>query len=441
MMTRRFEQEGISPVVAQEEQTRRGLAALWAGRGWWGGLIACGLAALGQDALIGHGDEPGAGRFYLAAAVVLIVALFHPAWPWRRRAPDELPVLDATKPLPARTAAVETGNGHAPTNGSTAATANGVDHAAALAAGEPNGAPPAVLVRKVRGANGAQPVIVASTTAVATVPVPAAPARPQLAAWVPGAPAAPARRDARSVGPVGRPAAPGIGSGTGDAAPVAPAGPWGRWQATRARLGWRVTVPGLVLTAALAGLSASLLLKEIADPAGGWLWAAALITLLLTFAGAPGWPSGAGLLEGPEDDFFSRGVPRLSPRLEWALVAGLMIVALALRLWNLEYMPGIFGDEGERGMDARAINNGGTALLFGYGWWGVPNLYFYCVAAMLRLFGDNMVGDRMLSVISGAVAVFYVYRIGRLFWGPRAGLLAGALLAVSPLALQFSRLA
>ncbi|HUS16248.1 MAG TPA: PA14 domain-containing protein, partial [Chloroflexia bacterium] len=134
-------------------------------------------------------------------------------------------------------------------------------------------------------------------------------------------------------------------------------------------------------------------------------------------------------------------VPRLSPRLEWALVAGLMIVALALRLWNLEYMPGVFGDEGERGMDARAINNGNPALLFGYGWWGVPNLYFYCVAAMLRLFGDTMVGDRMLSVISGAVAVFYVYRIGRLFWGPRAGLLAGALLAVSPLALQFSRLA
>ena len=123
------------------------------------------------------------------------------------------------------------------------------------------------------------------------------------------------------------------------------------------------------------------------------------------------------------------------------LIGGILALALALRLVNLEYMPGIFGDEGERGMDARAIVEGRPALIFGYGWWGVPNLYFYCVAWMLRLFGDNMVGDRMLSVISGVLAVWFVYRIGRLLWGPRAGLIAGALLAVSPLALQFSRLA
>ena len=75
------------------------------------------------------------------------------------------------------------------------------------------------------------------------------------------------------------------------------------------------------------------------------------------------------------------------------LIGGILVVALALRLIDLETMPGIFGDEGERGMDARAIVEGRPALLFGYGWWGVPNLYFYCVAWMLRLFGDNMVGD------------------------------------------------
>jgi streptogramin lyase len=60
---------------------------------------------------------------------------------------------------------------------------------------------------------------------------------------------------------------------------------------------------------------------------------------------------------------------------------------------------------------------------------------------MLRVFGDNMAGDRMLSVISGVITVWFVYKIGRLLWGPRAGLIAGTLMAVSPLALQFSRLA
>ena len=232
------------------------------------------------------------------------------------------------------------------------------------------------------------------------------------------------------------------------AAPVARQSPawvarlqgWGAGLAAgRARLGWRVTVPGLALTAGLAGAATAVLLRDITDPLGGWLWAAALGVLLLTFIGVPGWPRGGGLLGGAKSDFFAPGVP--IPPLRWeALLAGIvLLVALALRLYNLEYMPGVFGDEGERGMNARAINEGNPALIFGYGWWGVPNLYFYIVSWMLRVFGDTMVGDRMLSVISGVLAVWFVYRTGRLLWGPRAGLIAGALCAVSPLALQFSR--
>ena len=79
--------------------------------------------------------------------------------------------------------------------------------------------------------------------------------------------------------------------------------------------------------------------------------------------------------------------------------------------------------------------------IFSYGWWGVPNMYFYLLTVSFHIFGDNLTGDRMLSAISGIVAVWYVYRIGRLLWGPRAGLIAGTMMAVSPLALQFSRLA
>ncbi|MGI8589270.1 MAG: glycosyltransferase family 39 protein [Chloroflexia bacterium] len=217
-------------------------------------------------------------------------------------------------------------------------------------------------------------------------------------------------------------------------------GLWALWQGIRGRWGWRITVPGLVLSLGLAGGATLLLRADIADARGGWLWAAALATLILTFAGAPRWPRGVGgLLPGPEDDFFGRGVPRPALRWEIVLAAGVIALALVLRLMNLEYMPGIFGDEGERGMDARAIVEGHPTLLFGYGWWGVPNLYFYWISWMLRLFGDNMVGDRMVSVISGVVTVWLVYRIGRLLWGPRVGLVAGALLAVSPLWLQYSR--
>ncbi len=344
----------------------RRVVAVWAGRGWWGGLIAMGLAAMGQQILVTQNDPTLASRYYILAALLLIAVLTHPDLSWLRRSKAETatPPEDATSTLPVR----------------RARTAQPIA--------------PALPVRRVRtaGAEAAAP-----TTARTIRPVPT-----------------PWTRLARL-----------------------PA----RWEAVRARLGWRLTAGGLVLTLALAAGAAAILQQDITDPRGGWLWAGALFALILTFAGAAGWPRGGGLLPGPKSDFFAPGLPRLTPRWEAVLVGCLLALALTLRLTNLEYVPGIFGDEGERGMDARAINDGQPANIFGYGWWGVPNLYFYLVSWMLRLFGDTMTGDRMLSVISGIIAVWFVYRIARLLWGVRAGLIAGTLLAVSPLALQFSRLA
>jgi 4-amino-4-deoxy-L-arabinose transferase-like glycosyltransferase/DNA-binding beta-propeller fold protein YncE len=181
---------------------------------------------------------------------------------------------------------------------------------------------------------------------------------------------------------------------------------------------------------------------NVVSPLGGWLWAGGLVALLVALLGVPGWPRGKSPLPGPRGDFFGPGVPNMSGRWAVVLIIVILLVAAALRLYNLEYHPGIFGDEGERGMDARHILEGNGALIFGSGWWGVPNLYFYLTAFFLGLLGDhNMVADRMLSVVSGLIAVLYVYRTGKLLWGPRVGLIAGALMAVSPLALQFSRLA
>ena len=219
-------------------------------------------------------------------------------------------------------------------------------------------------------------------------------------------------------------------------------GLWTRWQGLRGRWGWRLTLPGLAIALGLAGASVWVLRANIANTLGGWLWAAALVAFILTFAGAPRWPRGiGGLLSTPEEDFFGPGVPRLAFHWELVLAACMILLALVLRIVNLEYMPGIHGDEGERGLDALAIVEGHPTLLFGYGWWGVPNLYFYLMSWPLRLFGDNMVGDRMLSVLCGVVTVWLVYCIGRLLWGSRVGLIAGTLLAFSPLWLQYSRVA
>ncbi|MDQ5858088.1 MAG: glycosyltransferase family 39 protein [Acidobacteriota bacterium] len=170
-------------------------------------------------------------------------------------------------------------------------------------------------------------------------------------------------------------------------------------------------------------------------------WAAGLVVVVLASRGRGELGGSARLLPGPDDDAFAPGVPRLRRSHEVLLATAMLVLAAVLRFADLDNHPGIFGDEGERGLEARAIAEGRPVPFFGYGWWGVPNLYFYSVAALLRLLGDGLIALRMLSVLSGVAAVFFVYGIGRLLFGARAGLLAGTFLAVSPLALQFSRLA
>jgi 4-amino-4-deoxy-L-arabinose transferase-like glycosyltransferase len=211
------------------------------------------------------------------------------------------------------------------------------------------------------------------------------------------------------------------------------------WTALHTRLGRRATVIGMGLTLSLAGAALAVLWLDNGSPFGGWLWAFSMLAMLLTFLGAGGPPEKDSLLLSPRSDFYWLGQPRISARVETLLMVVLLAVSLALRVWNLETHPGYYGDEGERGLEGRSIYAGRSVNMFGYGWWSVPNLYFYVISWFMRVFGDGIVGDRMVSVASGMVMIWFVYRTARLLWGPRAGLLAGAMMAVSPLALQFSR--
>ena len=386
---------GERATIAEAEvksSTRRGramadaLRRVWAARGFFGGLLAIGLGAWGQATLINTGDGAAAFQLYALAVVVLILSLLNPSFDWARR--------------------LRRGSGV----GSVEATSAALSESES---GATEGDTVALTQATVPRTNGLSP-----ETPTTTTPLTVRKAGSRL---LPTSSQELARSSAARLQALPR-----------------------RFVALRERLGWKATVPGLVLTGALTLASLLILSADPPDrssPLGGWLWAGALVTLLLTFLGAPAWPRGNGLLLGPHDDFFAKGVTLIPARIEALLVGAVMLVGLLYRLVDLETMPGIFGDEGERGMNARAFNEGlpANTNLFGYGWWGVPNLYFYLMAPFMRVFGDTMVGARMLSVISGLVAVWFVYKTARLLWGPRAGLIAGLLMAVSPLALQFSR--
>ncbi len=212
----------------------------------------------------------------------------------------------------------------------------------------------------------------------------------------------------------------------------------------RARVGWPGTVLGLGIVAALAGGCAWLLGQDWGHPLAPWVWGGMLLALVLTFAGVGPWPKGAALV--PHDPAEPADEPPVS-RAEWLVVGVILLVAIVARLWNLEMIPtGPYTDEGDRALDARHVIqgepvNGATFQFFGTGWWGVPSAYFWLVGQSLRVFGDTFAGARMVHALSGIGAVWFTYRLGRVAWSPRVGLIAGALLAVSDFAIQFSRTA
>ncbi|HUS15074.1 MAG TPA: glycosyltransferase family 39 protein [Chloroflexia bacterium] len=215
-----------------------------------------------------------------------------------------------------------------------------------------------------------------------------------------------------------------------------------QYRALRARIGWAGTILGLAVVVALAALTAGLLLQDFQDERAPWIWLVTLAGLVLTFVGVR--PKAGGLM--PHDPAEPADDPPMT-RGEWLLLGVIMLVTVAVRLWSLDTIPmGPYTDEGDRAYDARHINQGVPVvdkpfIFFGTGWWGVPNLYFWLVGRSLVVFGDSLGGARMIHALAGIATVWFTYRLGRTIWSPRAGLLAGALLAVSDFAIQFSRTA
>lgn len=167
------------------------------------------------------------------------------------------------------------------------------------------------------------------------------------------------------------------------------------------------------------------------------LWLAALILLL---AGA--WLLGA----------VGRGSPRAataltiwsnSARNRWLEIgAFLLIFALAifLRTYRLNSIPpGIYVDETNGALDALYILEGRDVSPFGTGWYGTPNGFLYYMAGIFKLFGASWLSLKLVSLIAAILTVPAVYLLGRLMFGPLAGLSAMLLMAVSRWHLSLSR--
>ena len=158
------------------------------------------------------------------------------------------------------------------------------------------------------------------------------------------------------------------------------------------------------------------------------------------------WIAGIGLVLC---SFFFGGAlsfPRW-PTWEIALLGVLYLLALLSRVWNLTNFPdNIYPDEIMTGNVATQSYLSPTTpppSVFGTLWNGIdlPALWFWFVAAFLKLGGTSLAMLRLPAALFGAATVVPLYALIRGTWGRYAAIAGGAIMAFSASNVHYSRLA
>ena len=130
----------------------------------------------------------------------------------------------------------------------------------------------------------------------------------------------------------------------------------------------------------------------------------------------------------------------IQSRLELAGVVAIVVVAFLFRFIDLTKFPiVVHGDDGAVGVEARLILSGKITNIFGLGWHGFPELGFLPTALSLRVFGDNLFGLRMTSVVEGTLAVAIWYVVAKRLFSVRIAALSALILAMGQVAIGLSR--
>lgn len=159
------------------------------------------------------------------------------------------------------------------------------------------------------------------------------------------------------------------------------------------------------------------------------LWMSAMISAVLAVGGLPSRTS------------LHRWRRSLSEkRSEATIVSTIVIIALLLRVFpSGSYPRSMSGDEGVFAMQAVEMIDGNINNYFAAGIMGNINFWFASSAAVMSVFGETVGGSRLLSGIIGALALLPTYVLARKHFGRTTAMLTAVILAVSHIALFFSR--
>ncbi|HEV3128394.1 MAG TPA: glycosyltransferase family 39 protein, partial [Solirubrobacteraceae bacterium] len=139
-------------------------------------------------------------------------------------------------------------------------------------------------------------------------------------------------------------------------------------------------------------------------------------------------------LFGPRGRLPRRGEPDTSHNTALAVLAGLILAGLVLRL---AVPRGIWLDE------AISIHQAHLSLhdLFHNLYYGdrQPPLYHLTLWLTIRVFGDGEFAVRLPSLIAGTLVIPVLYELGRELYDRRTGLIAAAFAAISPILVWYSQ--
>ncbi len=199
---------------------------------------------------------------------------------------------------------------------------------------------------------------------------------------------------------------------------------------------WAIVVVGTIAAVAL-NVTAALMIKDQLDSIPGiYLWLASLLLI-----GATG--IAAGGLFGWSPRWRGGIIPagRNGRIVLLAVVVIILVVASASRLIALDKIPiGINADEGDRASTSIQIVRGDdTASIFDSGWYFISNMYFWLMAQLMKIIGIGFAQARVFGALASIVSVATVTWIGIRHFSVRVGLIAGGLLSLLALSLQFAR--
>jgi 4-amino-4-deoxy-L-arabinose transferase-like glycosyltransferase len=160
-----------------------------------------------------------------------------------------------------------------------------------------------------------------------------------------------------------------------------------------------------------------------------WLWIAALILLTAAFA-VISWKPGRPAL------------PRLTASviLEIAVVIVILAGALALRITNVaDIPPRVHADEATMGIEARKVLAGTVPNLFSTGSLGFTYTSYAISAASMAVFGNNLYGLRMGSVVLGTLSILLAYLVFKRLFSVRVAALTAFLTAVGFFDIHYGR--